>query len=629
MKNLLVRLLLISVSLFHIQSLNAQSLNKESITRFCDSIFNKGINDTLIPGAIITVLKNDTILISKGYGYANLDSKSKVDTGRTFFQFGSIGKIVTAIAVLQQVEIGRLNLDTDVNEYLKDFKINNYSKKPITLFHLLTHTAGLDDRVIGYTARSQREVKSLATHLKERMPAVFQEPGSEINYSNYGYSLAGYLVELAADQEFSAYIKQHIFDPLGMAQTTYLLPDGYSERDDFAIGYQLKEDFSKVVAYPRHTLPAGSIVSTNDDMKRLLQALVRRDTGLLKSASFDRMFTLQHSDHLLLNGYSIGFETQRINGHDAIAKGGSITGFLSELVLVPQRGFGMLVSVNTQTDDFLEQFSKSFFSRFFPGTMTQAKKINISLAPYVGNFRSNRYNHHTMEDLPAMYLGKFVLWQNENGELECFHNGDYQQYLPVDSLTFQNTKDASQYLIYKKDHKGNIKSLHRNENIAGFTVPISYIKIPWYDNPDFINEQFPIVFIVISVYLFFPFFWSWVWIKRRKKPDFWQGKFLSRRAHGVGLSITLLIVIYLIAFLIPFFKNLGELFFGLPDSIKPFLYVPLLITMLFLWLCIELVRIWKMKLGILLARIYYTLFCCSCLLVLIFFWRWHFLLPSY
>ena len=234
----------ILISLFYCQSY-AQITHK-AVVSFCDSMFLQGVEQALIPGGIVSIVSSDSFMYTKGYGYANYVSQTPVNASSTLFQLGSVGKAFTAISVLQQVDEEKIDMYGNVNNYLSDWKIKNNHKKIITPFHLLTHTAGFNEKFIGYMSRSEQDIEPLNEHLSEKMPSTFQGAGVEINYSNYGYALAGLLAERTAKTPFIQYINDRIFNPLGMNNTTYYLPDNYQDHLNYARGYELRESFNEV-----------------------------------------------------------------------------------------------------------------------------------------------------------------------------------------------------------------------------------------------------------------------------------------------------------------------------------------------------------------------------------------------
>jgi len=147
-----------------------------------------------VPGGAVILVKDGEILYANGYGYADLERKISASAGKTVFRVGSISKLFTWTAVMQLVEQGRLDLNQDVNLYLSDFQIPATFAEPITLSHLMTHTAGFEDDIVnGAVFVSEAEYQPLDEFLSRKMPARIFPPGQVVAYSNYGAALAGEL----------------------------------------------------------------------------------------------------------------------------------------------------------------------------------------------------------------------------------------------------------------------------------------------------------------------------------------------------------------------------------------------------------------------------------------------------
>ena len=139
-----------------------------------------------------------------------------VDPRGTLFRPGSVSKLFTWTAVMQLVEQGKLDLDKDVNTYI-DFKIPAYDGKPVTLRNIMTHTTGMEEQIRWLIATDPKAVAPLDAALKHWVPERIFAPGGTPAYSNYATALAGYIVQRVSGEPFDAYIKRHIFDPLGHA----------------------------------------------------------------------------------------------------------------------------------------------------------------------------------------------------------------------------------------------------------------------------------------------------------------------------------------------------------------------------------------------------------------------------
>jgi CubicO group peptidase (beta-lactamase class C family) len=166
----------------------------QEVEAFFDELIPGQLEERHIPGATVAVVRYGRLLLAKGYGWADVEEQEPVAAERTLFHIGSNTKLFTWTAVMQLVEEGRLDLDADVNAYL-DFRIPDTYPPPITLKHLMTHTAGFENRDIGMAASSPETVVPIGRWLATHIPARVRQPGVEAGYSNYGTGLAGYILE--------------------------------------------------------------------------------------------------------------------------------------------------------------------------------------------------------------------------------------------------------------------------------------------------------------------------------------------------------------------------------------------------------------------------------------------------
>ena len=154
-----------------------------------------------IPGAVVTVVKDGKLLTARGFGYADLAKKTPVDPDRTLFRPGSVSKLFTWTAVMQLVEQGKLDLDTDINKYL-DFKIPPYHGQPVTLRQIMTHTAGFEEATRDTVTHDPKAFIALETYIKRWTPERIYAPGTTPAYSNWATTLAGYIVQRVSGQDF-------------------------------------------------------------------------------------------------------------------------------------------------------------------------------------------------------------------------------------------------------------------------------------------------------------------------------------------------------------------------------------------------------------------------------------------
>ena len=353
------------------QASGSPSLTKGDVDAWLDGIMPVALNRSAVAGAVVVVVKDGQVLTERGFGSSDLATGAPVDPQRTLFRPGSVSKLFTWTAVMQQVEAGKINLDADVNTYL-DYRIPPRDGKPITMRNLMTHTPGFEEAVKNLIVSDPKKAQ-LGPNLKRWIPHRIYAPGTTPAYSNYGAALAGYIVERVSGEPFDDYIARHILKPLGMDHSTFAQPLAPSLAPLMSKGY------ANTAAAPQPfeivTLsPAGALTSTGDDMARFMIAHLQDgrygDAQILKPETAREMHATRTSLMAPLNGIELGFYDQDINGHHVIAHGGDTQLFHSNLLLFLDDGVGLFVSQNSSgvpggsiRDDLFEGFA----NRYFPG----------------------------------------------------------------------------------------------------------------------------------------------------------------------------------------------------------------------------------------------------------------------
>ncbi len=205
------------------------ALEASDLESFFDGIVPLQLERSDIAGASVMVMQNGQVLLRKGYGYADLKNKKPVDPAATIFRLASISKLFTWVSVMQLVEQGKLDLDTDVNRYL-DFQIRPAFSQPVTLRNLMTHTGGFEEEIRDIIVTDPKQAVTLRDFLIRNQPQRIFPPGTIPAYSNYGVGIAGYIVQRVSGQPFEQYVEQHIFAPLKMVHSTFYQPPPTSLR---------------------------------------------------------------------------------------------------------------------------------------------------------------------------------------------------------------------------------------------------------------------------------------------------------------------------------------------------------------------------------------------------------------
>ena len=377
--------------------------DEETLEGFFDRVFDEAMARGRAPGAVCVVVDRDGIVFAKGYGVTDVETKRPVDPERTLFRVASISKLVTATCVMQLYEQGRLDLDADVNDYLEAFQLADTFPEPVTLAHLLTHTGGFDDRFVGMAAPTRAARGPLGDYLARRMPPRVMPPGRTASYSNHGMALAGHIVETVSGMPFEDYARVHVFKPLGMEDSAFVLEPRLAAQ--LATGYDTRGGPLRPEPYGfPQTVPASTLMVTGTDMARFLIAHLRLGAyggaRILDTATAEAMQPQQFTHHPDLPGRTFGFVERFENGLRILQHDGLIWGFKSRVLLVPEKGLGLFVSCSGQSSGLPAVATSRFLDRFFP---YEAEPADIQARPgfgdrlrdYAGFYRHNRYVRST------------------------------------------------------------------------------------------------------------------------------------------------------------------------------------------------------------------------------------------
>lgn len=302
-----------------------------------------------VPGMSIAVVENGEIKWAKGYGIANTNTGSKVDEN-TIFQAGSISKPVAALAALKLAQEGKVDLDEDVNTYLKGWKIpkNTFTgEEKVTLRRLLTHTANMT--VHGFPGYKQKDTFPTDIQVlngQGNTPKVFVDgiPGSIWRYSGGGYTIMEKVVEDVSGQTLDAYLAENILEPIGMSYSTYQQPIDAEKYPNISAAY---DNEGKIIEglwnnYPEQA--AAGLWTTPSDLAKycieIQQILAGKENGVLSKATVDKMLT-KHK-----NNWGLGPSLQWEKDSLVFRHGGKNAGFTNEMISFANRGNAVIVMTN-------------------------------------------------------------------------------------------------------------------------------------------------------------------------------------------------------------------------------------------------------------------------------------------
>lgn len=386
-----------------------------------------------IAGAVVLVVKDGQVLFAKGYGYSDAEKKTPVYVDATLFRPGSISKLFTWTAVMQLVEQGKLDLDTDINTYL-DFRIPYVFGKPITLRNLMTHTPGFEEQIKDIINNEGAPMASLREHLVKHMPEQIFPPGTVPAYSNYGASLAGYIVERVSKRPFNDYVAENIFHPLGMSRSTFVQPLPPELKPLLSHGYNIGSEKAKPFEIIEEA-PAGALSATAADISHFMIAHLQDGAyggaHILRPETARLMHSRQFGLSPALPGMCLGFYEETRNGHRIIGHGGDTVYFHSDLHLIPDAGVGFFVSYNSAGKGEISPRTALwdyFLDRYFPYTPPEAQRPATAVADakeVSGRYFASRRSQTNF--LRATYmLGERNVTAKRNGDIQIEGSRDFR-----------------------------------------------------------------------------------------------------------------------------------------------------------------------------------------------------------
>lgn len=468
-------------------------LTADDLNAFFDGIFQMQLERSDIAGASVLVLQNGQPLLEKGYGYADVKKKTPVNPDSTIFRLASISKLFTWVSVMQLVEQHKLDLDTDINQYL-DFKIRPAFNKPITLRNLMTHTGGFEETVNDIIVTSPKDPDTLRQFLIDNQPMRIYPPGQIPAYSNYGVGLASYIVQRASGQPFEQYVQQHIFAPLGMTHSSFDQPLPARLKDTDSQGYRDDTTKPPIGFEIFNPVGAGGISSTAADMGRFGQALLNGGQldghRILQTETLAQMWTPQFRANPNLPPQCMGFYQNWRNNLRWIGHQGDLIAFHSLFYVEPSQKIVLFISYNSAggASRPRPEILNLFADRYFPGAQNFPflKTPASELKEIEGHYQSTRRADSTHLKLESLF-SQLSAHINKDGELTISGMRDLRghtfKWKPIGKDLWQTVDDQSRLFAIRD---ASDKIVRIAINFPGAQIQ----RVPWFEDTRLV---FPLV----------------------------------------------------------------------------------------------------------------------------------------
>ncbi|MBS0262541.1 MAG: beta-lactamase family protein [Planctomycetes bacterium] len=447
----------------------------DQVASVLDQIVPREMTRMEYPGIIIAVVCEDRFIV-KGYGRSDQDHNRLAHPVDDRFAVASISKLVTATAIMQLVEQGRINVDEDAGSYLKSVKISPAFGTPITVSHLLLHSAGFEDRNVGTAARTLGDIPRLSDHLNHCRPERVYPPGSIISYSNYAYGLLGQIVEDVSGIPFARYVEEQVFRPLGMMGSTF--EPLHADEPGMAVGYKSVDGrFERLPIEYARLVPAGGLRTSARDMALFMLAHLgggQRENRILADSTTASMQTIRLRNHPLMPGRGYGFCEEKIGSVSCVGHTGETLGFNSSLLLVPEHRFGVFASANCN-GKLPEMITTTVVLEFFARRLGEldvdsAVPTAPALQRFAGVFRTTRHSHTSFEKLCV--LSKFM------PQIEVSIAGDD---LIIDGIQFQPRSNG---VFHQRDGLNRVAFREEGDRVTHlFRGDVAFERLAWWETP--------------------------------------------------------------------------------------------------------------------------------------------------
>jgi CubicO group peptidase (beta-lactamase class C family)/multisubunit Na+/H+ antiporter MnhG subunit len=460
---------------------------RDELEAFVDGVMIANLRDKHVAGATLSVVSGGKLFFAKGYGFADVEKKTPVDAEKTLFRIGSVSKLFTWTAVMQLVEAGKLSLDADVNTYL-DFQIPRTYPQPITLRHMMTHTAGFEDDGRDLFSEDPARIVPLGSWLAAHVPARVRAPGLFASYSNYAAALAGYVVERASGMAWADFIEQRVLAPLGMRHTSVRQPLPAQLAADMSLGYDFDDGAFTAQKWEVITgaAPAGSMSATATDIATFMLAHLEGGSfereRILDAPTCERMHARAFGHDERINGSALGFYEKSSHDLRIVGHNGDTVWFHSDLALVPSEHLGIFVSYNTSGGNQLSRFTflTEFLDHYYPPAPMPAvdsRDARTEMERVVGEYAFMRRSYTTYQKVDGL-SGAVHVDATETGTLRWSSPLGTCELVRVGPMLYRDALGESLFAF------GGEANSPASQAFMGDVPPMALERVRWFESPE-------------------------------------------------------------------------------------------------------------------------------------------------
>ncbi|WP_408956604.1 serine hydrolase domain-containing protein [Natroniella sp. ANB-PHB2] len=480
------------------------------------------------------------------------------------------------------------------------------------------------------------ELPPLYQHVRENRLARIFPPGEVTAYSNYGTSLAGYIVEVVSGVPFAEYIEENIYRPLGMKNSSFRQPLPENLATNISKPYRYVDGEFQEGKFEFMSKPAGSMSTTASDMAKFMLAYLQggqlNGESMLMKETVNKIFREPFTFYPLINGMAHGFIKTTFNGRDTFHHGGGTMLYDTGFYLLPEEEIGFFISHSGGSYLANIEIFQRFMDRYLPQeevrTLQAPEGMGKRVKEFIGEYHQNRRILTTEDKFLSLLMGVMHVNVDDEGYLLVTHLGETNKFVEIEPGVYHNLREGRTH-----DYGGDFGTIVLSTDPMGKTMlmadgPMSYSMAAWYETSgiNFIMLILSILFIVGSL-----LYWGvkGIIIRLSKKRNHSKSNGIGeKRSKVIAIIHGLFTLIFVAGFMM---EGAIDPVYGLPASAysKPspltplFDFVPYAMTLLSVAIVILTVVVWRKKYWRIAGRIHYILFALATMALTWIFYFWN------
>lgn len=553
--------------------------------QFIDSLVLQKMKENHVPSCILSIVQNGDISYTKAYSLADIPGNKPVNPEHSLFRVASITKSFTAMAIMEFVAQGKLDLHEDIQVYLDSLGIDLALQYPISIHHVLSHTSGIEysDFRISKAAMDDGE---LSTFVRTSIPKQAYEPGELFSYSNAAYSILGLLIETISGEKYEDYMDRFVRRNFGMFNSTFHQHTKERPLENAVNCFNYQDGKYHVLERQFLRNPSASTLNTTSvDMARFMECILNnKQYNSEASLAFGlaQMWESQYKPASSKEAMGYGFFIDHIKGKKAINHGGGVRGFLSYYTCIPQDSFGIFIAQNIRygAEGFLWNVQEGLYDYLIEEKEVQNdyvvdEPIDVLRDRYDGIYQHYNVTQTTFEKATRIFgISEKRVKVSDSADVQI----DSRLYTPIEKDIFlMQDSDQGWQIGFELDENKRAKFLHQG-------IFTNYKRIPWYKSYK-VTQVILVIGLLLMLFLLF-----------RPINKGWKRAIENRLQRTIQWWVSLLVLVGF-TLLIALYTLDVDIRMGTPHSFKLGLWMITLGALLSLSLIYFFIRMFQAKVG--------------------------------